>query len=416
MKIKLGEFIESVGDGIHGTPIYSENGKYYFINGNCLNDGEIILSSDLPRISENEFNKIQRQLGENTILLSINGTLGKTAYYNNEPIALGKSVCYINVKKNANKYFVNYVFQTSAFKKYMLNVSTGSTIKNFAPKQVMDYEFDLPSDFAIDKVAKTLKNIDDKIKLNSKIISELESMTKTIYDYWFLQFEFPNEEGKPYKSSGGKMVWNDELKREIPEGWKIDKICSQYKAQSDYAFKSKDWKDVGSSVLTIKCIEENGNVNLSESSYIKENYNKKLDKYTATNGNLIFAMSGNTIGKIGVIAIKNSKILINQRVLILKTNFSTIAFTYSFLKCEEVQNIIRKLGANSAQPNISETELGNIKLAIPNDDLIKIFNRKCEPFFKTIVNLRIQNQELASLRDFLLPLLMNGQVTFKEVE
>lgn len=100
-------------------------------------------------------------------------------------------------------------------------VATGSTIKNLAPSQVANYEFELKDNVDKYKVSNLLSSIDNKIENNNKINAELESLAKTIYDYWFLQFEFPNEEGKPYKSSGGKMVWNKELKREIPEGWAV---------------------------------------------------------------------------------------------------------------------------------------------------------------------------------------------------
>lgn len=394
MKVKLGKFIESVGDGIHGTPIYSENGKYYFINGNCLNDGEIVLSSDLPKISEKEFIKIQRCLGENTILLSINGTLGKTAYYNNEPIALGKSVCYINVKENVNKYFVNYVLQTSAFKKYMLNVSTGSTIKNFAPKQVMDYEFDLPSGLDSDKVAKTLKNIDDKIKLNSKIILKLESLAKTIYDYWFLQFEFPNEDGKPYKSSDGKMVWNDELKREIPEGWKV--------------FQVKDFCDVFTGKKDVNQALDTGKYKFFSCAPGYKYSNDKL--YTGKA--ILISGNGSYTGRTIFV---NDSFDLYQRTYacVMKPNYDNmLEYIFYTMKIFFVKRVSGGTHG-SAIPYIVYNDIANEHFYY-NKEVVDTFVKTIEPIQEHIIELSNESQKLISLRDFLLPMLMNGQVTFKE--
>lgn len=224
-KKRLEIYLERFGDGIHGTPKYDDKGEFYFINGNNLKDGNIILLQETMRISEEEYEKIKRPLNNHTILLSINGTLGRVAIYRGEKIALGKSVCYLNVKNGINKYFIKYVLSTKEFQKYILQVAHGSTIKNLAPCQVAEYEFNVPENLDIDKMVCLLKAIEDKIENNNKINSELGKMVKTIYDYWFLQFEFPNEQGRPYKSSGGKMVWNEELKRKIPYMWTCGQVC-----------------------------------------------------------------------------------------------------------------------------------------------------------------------------------------------
>ena len=109
MKVKLKKYIDQYGDGIHGTPEYNEDGEYFFINGNNLENGKIVINKDTLRITRDEYEKIKRPLNSNTILLSINGSLGKIAVYDNERVALGKSACYLNVNKNENKYFVKYV-------------------------------------------------------------------------------------------------------------------------------------------------------------------------------------------------------------------------------------------------------------------------------------------------------------------
>lgn len=242
---------------------------------------------------------------------------------------------------------------------------------------------------------------------------DLEAMAKQLFDYWFVQFDFPNEEGKPYKSSGGKMVWNETLKREIPEGWSNGVIGDLFKSQAGYAFKSAEWKKEGQIVLTIKNIMGDGSISLSDCSFINNCFNTKLNKYIASNGSMIFAMSGNTIGKIGIISSEN-EVLINQRVLIIKTTCDDIAFSYYTISNKKVQNLVAQLGANSAQPNISEEEFRGIKIAIPDTVLIKKFNTMNKSVFSKIIKNRIETDLLNRQRDSLLPLLMNGQVSIKQ--
>ena len=126
---------------------------------------------------------------------------------------------------------------------------------------------------------------------------------------------------------------------------------------------------------------------------------------------MIFAMSGNTIGKIGIIATNEKNVLINQRVLIMRTTTSTIAFPYFIVSNQNVQNLVFQLGANSVQPNISEDKFKNIGICIPNRKILQLFNVKLTSVFEKIISNRISIQELTTLRDSLLPLLMNGQVT-----
>ena len=141
---KLGFYLENFGDGIHGTPEYDDSGEYYFINGNNLGNKLISFTSDPSRINDEEYKKIQRPLNENTILLSINGTLGSISFYNGEKIAIGKSACFLNIKEKEVKPFIYQILCSEKFQKYMYTVASGSTIKNFAPKQAADFDIPIP--------------------------------------------------------------------------------------------------------------------------------------------------------------------------------------------------------------------------------------------------------------------------------
>ena len=154
------------------------------------------------------------------------GLLGSTAFVPEDNIYLhNQRIGLISVnEQKADKYYLDYLFRTNEVRKQIRDSATGSKVKHTSPDRIYDVEVYVHSLAVQKRIGALLHAIDSKIRNNNKTCLELESMAKTIYDYWFLQFEFPNEDGKPYKSSGGKMVWNEELKKEIPEGWKVGNL------------------------------------------------------------------------------------------------------------------------------------------------------------------------------------------------
>lgn len=133
-----------LGDGLHGTPKYSESGEYYFINGNNLNNGKIEIKENTKQVTLEEYEKYKKPLNERTILVSINGSLGYTAFYNGEKVVLGKSACYFNVLDNVDKYYVRYYLTSSSFTRYAEDRATGSTIKNVGLKAMREFRIPMP--------------------------------------------------------------------------------------------------------------------------------------------------------------------------------------------------------------------------------------------------------------------------------
>ena len=167
--VTLQDITTILGDGLHGTPKYDQLGDYYFINGNNLNNGRIVITDKTKRASRKEYEKYKKEFNDRTILVSINGTLGNIAFYNGEKVFPGKSACYFNVKQTVDKHFVRYMLESRVFQNYIHNLATGSTIKNVSLKLMREFSFKLPPVKIQTSISSILKSLDEKIQLNQNI-------------------------------------------------------------------------------------------------------------------------------------------------------------------------------------------------------------------------------------------------------
>ena len=210
---KLKEVTSVLGDGIHGTPKYDDNGSVFFINGNNLENGRIVIKDTTKRVSEREAEKYKKPLCDRTLMVSINGTLGNVARYNGEPCILGKSACFFNVKEDFEKDFIYYVVNNQYFRNEIERLATGTTIKNVSLETMRNYSFLVPSLDIQRRIASILSSLDDKIELNRKINANLEAQAQALFKSWFVDFE-------PFKD---QPFVESELGM-IPEGWRVGNI------------------------------------------------------------------------------------------------------------------------------------------------------------------------------------------------
>lgn len=168
----LNDCTSKLGDGLHGTPKYSDDGDFYFINGNNLNDGIIEIKKDTKKVNFEEYQKYKKELNNNTVLVSINGTIGNTAFYNNEKVILGKSACYFNLINNVDKYFIRYLLKTNYFLNYANKNATGSTIKNVSLKIMREFKFKLP--LTLDEQKKIVEEIDKRFAVADEVEKVVE--------------------------------------------------------------------------------------------------------------------------------------------------------------------------------------------------------------------------------------------------
>lgn len=175
----LKDISSKIGDGLHGTPKYTENGEYFFINGNNLVNGILEFNSKTKRANLEEYEKYKKELNLNTIFLSINGTLGNIAFYNNEKVFLSKSVCYINPLEDYYKVFILCLFKSNYFKQYLFNYANGTTIKNLSLKAIRKLTFSIDKDICI-KFSNIIKPIFEQIQQNQQQNQTLKKQRDTL--------------------------------------------------------------------------------------------------------------------------------------------------------------------------------------------------------------------------------------------
>lgn len=322
-------------------------------------------------------------------------------------VALMKAV----PKNNILNDYLYYFLKQEAIFKYVekLSLRTGGQT-GVDLDSLNQYPVLLPDLPYQERVAKVLKSLDDKIELNRSINKELEAMVKVIYDYWFVQFDFPDESGKPYKTSGGKMVWNEELRRNIPEKWSkglLSDIGDIYGGSTPSKGVSDNFDSDGTAWITPRDLSFNGgNKFITKGEFdVSEKGIKSASLKIMPAGTVLLSSRA----PIGYMAIANGPVTTNQgfKSFIPKSYYSTPFVFYT------VKNSLPEIINNASGSTFKEVSGGTlkaIKICLPTEDVIKDYTNLVAIAFEKQSKLEIENQELSKLRDWLIPMLMNGQV------
>ena len=391
---KLGN-IADIYDGPHATPKKIENGKY-FLSISSLDNGSLDLSKS-AFISDKDFIKwtkrVQPQKGD--LLFSYETRLGEAALMpDNLQACLGRRMGLLRPKKDkVIPQYLLFAYLSPEFQKVIRkNTIKGATVDRIALNELGNFPIYIPDLKTQQSIAAVLSALDKKIALNKQINARLEEMAKTLYDYWFVQFDFPDANGKPYKSSGGEMVFDETLKREIPKGWEVKslgEIADLYQPAT----------------LSEKELNKNGQFLVYGANGIIGKYNK----FNHENPVVAVACRGNSCGAINITQPK-SWITGNAMVVNPKNKNMCIDFIKNIL----LVNNLDKVVSGSAQPQITRTNFAPLKVITPNESLLKLYSDIINPMFNKRINRIQQNAKLTQLRDFLLPMLMNGQVSVAE--
>ena len=304
--------------------------------------------------------------------------------------------------------FLYTVLMQDAFFDYAMSGAKGSKMPRGDRDQVMRYELPTFTSAEEENIGNMMVDIMSKINGNRQINDNLEAMAKQLYDYWFVQFDFPNEEGKPYKSSGGAMVYNERLKRNIPAKWDCYELNKWLEVKSGFAFKSETYISKGKfKVITIKNVQDH-HLDTSSCDYVNEIPQGMKEWCSLAVNDRLISLTGNC-GRLCIVTEKD--LLLNQRVGLLSCNDEYIDYAYLLLSSEEFQTLSNNLAKGAAQANLSPIDLCKNIAVLPPLNVLENFNKQIKPIVANYIQNEIQIAELTKQRDELLPLLMNGQAT-----
>ena len=408
-KVVLSSIIEIISGGTPKTSVAEYwNGDIGWLSVTDFNNDNRFVYETEKTITEKGVKESNTKfLNKGDIIISARGTVGALAQIG-KPMCFNQSCFGIRGKKNlVSNDYLYYVL-----KNYVKNIvlrSQGSVFNtiNLASFDLMELNIhsDLPTQRSI---AKVLSDLDAKIELNNKINQELEAMAKTLYDYWFVQFDFPTPPsstsgivGKPYKSSGGKMVYNEELKREIPEGWEVGTLLDI--ATFTNGLACQKYRPINKEFLPVIKIREMREGFTKDTEKVRPDISENL---IVNNGDVLFSWSAS----LEVIIWTGGKGGLNQHIFkVMSKKYPRSFYYFQLIWYLQHFKMIAEL-RKTTMGHITQEHLKQSRIVVPPLDLIKQLDKQLNPIQEKQVLLHKQNQQLSSLRDWLLPMLMNGQV------
>ena len=398
---ELSSITSKIGSGLTprgGNSVYTDNGISLIRSQNVLDMD--FSTENLAYIDEVQAEKLKNVIVEkNDILLNITGdSIARCTIVPEEilPARVNQHVSIIRCKNTEQSKYVMYYLQY--IKKYLLQISKVGGTRNALTKEAISK---LPIKISEDwnRISTILDNIDRKIKINNQINLQLEAMAKILYDYWFVQFDFPDQNGKPYKSSGGKMVYNPKLKREIPEGWGVEKLRDFCQYVSEKVDSSE--LNIENYVGTDNMIEDMGGIELT-TSIPKSGTSTKFSVGDILISNIRpyfkkIWLSDRTGGcSADVLCIRTKKIIPKE-------------FVYATLARDDFFNYDVAGSKGSKMPRGDKKHIMEYPVVF-EFGIVEQYSEIVKPIYEAVHKNNNQNQELTQLRDWLLPMLMNGQV------
>lgn len=353
------------------------------------------------------------RLSEGDYIMAMTGaTIGKVGklQIDAKNVYINQRVCKFNpITSVCDKEYLYYVLSTSSFRNFIYNnVDSKLAQPNIGHTTIYRYTHLFPSNIKEQKlIASVLNNIDRKIELNKQINDNLEAMAKQLYDYWFVQFDFPNEEGKPYKSSGGAMVWNKKLKREIPSCFEVvnmGKLCD-FRNGINY---SKDETGNDYQIVNVRNISSSRILLDGEDFDVITVPTSKAENYVLKPDDIIIARSG-CPGSTRLL-LSSANTLFCGFIICCSPNDSSMR-NYLVYCLKQLEGTNATTSGGSILQNVSQDTLKGLHVIVPKKQIIDKFNKTIELIFARMLNCLKESKALTKQRDELLPLLMNGQAS-----
>ncbi|EOB3482364.1 restriction endonuclease subunit S [Enterococcus faecium] len=353
--------------------------------------------------------------GKNTIVIGRVGANAGSVLFSENESWVSDNAIIVTPKDDSIAYYLYYLLKKSSLNKFVSGSAQpliNQSILNSIHLRLIGKESQL-------KVAQFLRKLDSKIELNNQIISNLEELASTLFKRWFVEFEFPDKNGNPYKSSGGKMI--DSELGEIPESFSVENFGSHIKYISKGTTPTK--KDLLSSksiknvkYLKVKDIPSVGMINYKNLEEIPEDvHEKQLKRSALKKGDIILSIAG-TIGRVNIIS-SETELNTNQAVSFIRLNEERFQYYYlQLLKSKYYQQILQKKIVQAVQANLSLSEIKKMKIVVPPKEVISSFTIVIDNLYSNIISTDREKNNLEELRDLLLPKLLSGEIELPEDE
>ena len=321
-------------------------------------------------------------------------------YFDDLVVSTGFATLDVIDPRVNSKYLYYLLTQNSVISQLQsIGENSTSSYPSIRPEDIGNLTFMFPDIDIQNKIADILTSIDKKIQINNQINQELEALAKTLYDYWFVQFDFPDQNGKPYKSSGGKMVYNPELKREIPEGWGVEKLSKIANITMGQSPKGSSYNEVGEGLLFFQ-----GSTDFGWRFPIARQYTTEPSRIAEEDDILLSVRA-----PVGTLNIADTRCCIGRGLAAINSKIG--ANSYIFNVMQDFKKLFDRMNSvGTTFGSITKDDLYSLQLVYPPTELLMKFDQSLKSFDREIKNRSCQNQELTQLRDWLLPMLMNGQV------
>lgn len=410
---KLIDCCEFISDGDHLPPPKSDSGVPFITISNITGQNKLSFE-DTMFVPESYYNGLNenKKAKKGDILYSVVGSFGKPVYVDfDKQMVFQRHIAILRPKRNVNARFIYYTMLNPQFYKLVDKLAIGCSQRTVTLDTLRNIEVNLPDKDIQDKMVGILSLIDEKIDINNNVNDNLEQQLMLLYDYWFTQFDFPDNDGNPYQTSGGKMVWNDTLKRNIPENWKVQSVISNCLSSiikpGVEIFNTKTYlatADVkGTSISTGTIVDYDGRES-------RANMQPSINS-------VWFAKMKNSIKHLYLN--KEMEPIISSSIL--STGFcglqcNEISFEYIASYVSNAYFEIHKdmLAHGATQEAVNNDDLAGVHIIIPEDTVLRAYHETTQAIYAQISKNVCENQELVKLRDWLLPMLMNGQATISD--
>ena len=355
-----------------------------------------------------EFSKSNCRPQKGDVLFSKDGTMGLCfVFKQDDPIVILSSIALIRLNNEFDPYFIKYYLSDKKIKDFIIaGFSSGSALPRLTIVNLKQIPVVKPHIKEQSVIGSILSSLDFKIELNQQMNTVLEEIGNTIFKHWFVDFEFPNKEGKPYKSSGGEMVYNDDMDMEIPKYWNVSPlhsfgkiICGKTPPKSSKEFFNGDVPFIKIPDMHDQLFIIHTKDSLTESGR-KYQYNKTLP---------IGSICVSCIATVGLVSITNKESHTNQQINSILP-YDKDSRYYLFYTMKSLKRELNDMGSGgTATLNVNTSSFSNIKIICPERELIKKFDETVRPLFTKLLNNSIESESLSQIRDLLLPILMSGK-------